>query len=70
MADIDAINRAKELLKKHNVRWVHSAFVDVRGLLQDMIIPVREYLEGDAFISGIGFDGSSVRGFRSIEESD
>ncbi|MEM2370748.1 MAG: type I glutamate--ammonia ligase [Candidatus Bathyarchaeia archaeon] len=66
----DEVERALELLKAHKARWVHSAFVDVRGLLQDMIVPAREYLEGNAFKSGLGFDGSSVRGFKSIEESD
>ena len=46
------------------------AFVDVRGILQDMVLPAREYVSGAAFTEGIGFDGSSVRGFKSIEESD
>ncbi len=49
---------------------MHSAFVDVRGLMQDMVLPARDYITGEAFTSGIGFDGSSVRGFKSIEESD
>ena len=35
-----------------------------------MVLPAREYLSGEAFTAGIGFDGSSVRGFKSIEESD
>jgi glutamine synthetase len=35
-----------------------------------MIIPARDYTEGNAFTAGIGFDGSSVRGFKAIEESD
>lgn len=38
--------------------------------MQDVVIPVRHYINGNAFSSGIGFDGSSVRGFKSIEESD
>ena len=38
--------------------------------LQDMVLPAREYINGAAFTEGIGFDGSSVRGFKSIEESD
>ena len=62
--------KAIETLKTNNIRWVHSAFVDVRGILQDMVLPAREYLSGAAFTEGIGFDGSSVRGFKSIEESD
>jgi len=66
----EAIRKAIESLRKNNVRWVHSAFVDIRGLMQDMIIPARDYIDGSAFKLGIGFDGSSVRGFKSIEESD
>ena len=62
--------KAIEILKKNKVRWIHSTFVDIRGLMQDMIIPARDYTEGNAFTAGIGFDGSSVRGFKAIEESD
>lgn len=62
--------KAIETLRTNEVRWVHSTFIDIRGLMQDMIIPARDYIEGSAFISGIGFDGSSIRGFKSIEESD
>ena len=66
----EAIRRAIEILKANRVRWVHSTFVDIRGLMQDMVIPAREFIEGNAFTAGLGFDGSSVRGFKSIEESD
>jgi len=44
--------------------------VDIRGLMQDMVIPARDYIDGSAFASGLGFDGSSIRGFKSIESSD
>jgi len=64
------LERTVELLKKHEVRWVHSAFVDVRGLIHDVVIPAKLYMAGDAFTDGIGFDGSSIRGFKTIEESD
>ena len=66
----EQVKKAMETLKANNIRWVHSAFVDVRGILQDMVLPAREYLSGTAFTEGVGFDGSSVRGFKSIEESD
>lgn len=45
------------------------AFSDLRGYLLTFSIPAREFIEGSAF-EGIGFDGSSVRGFKSIEQSD
>ena len=66
----EQIKKAIETLKANNIRWVHSAFVDVRGILQDMVLPAMEYISGAAFTEGVGFDGSSVRGFKSIEESD
>ncbi len=68
--EADAQRKAIETLKKHKVRWIHAAFVDMRGLMQDMVIPARDFTDGSAFTSGLGFDGSSVRGFKSIEESD
>ena len=67
---MEAINTAKESLKKNKIRWVHTTFVDIRGLMQDVVIPAKHYTEGQALTAGIGFDGSSVRGFKTIQESD
>ncbi|HSQ53106.1 MAG TPA: glutamine synthetase beta-grasp domain-containing protein, partial [Acidobacteriota bacterium] len=67
---MEAITKARETLKKNKIRWVHTAFVDIRGLMQDVVIPARHYTEGQALTAGIGFDGSSVRGFKTIAESD
>jgi len=66
----ETVKKAIETLEKNRIRWVHSTFADIRGLMQDVVIPARHYTEGDAFVSGIGFDGSSIRGFKTIEESD
>jgi glutamine synthetase len=68
--NMDAITTAKETLKKNKIRWVHTTFVDIRGLMQDVVVPARHYTEGQALTAGIGFDGSSVRGFKTINESD
>ena len=38
--------------------------------MQDVVIPARHFTEGQALTAGIGFDGSSVRGFKTINESD
>jgi len=70
MEDAEIVKSAIETIKVNKVRWVHSTFVDIRGLMQDMVIPAKDYVEGTAFTSGLGFDGSSIRGFKSIEESD
>ncbi len=68
--NMEAIDTAKESLKKNKIRWVHTAFVDMRGLMQDVVIPAKQYTKGQALTAGIGFDGSSVRGFKTIHESD
>ena len=68
--NMDAITTAQETLKKNKIRWVHTTFVDMRGLMQDVVLPARHYTEGQALTAGIGFDGSSIRGFKTIQESD
>ncbi|MFO7774837.1 MAG: type I glutamate--ammonia ligase [Candidatus Hydrogenedentota bacterium] len=58
-----------ELAKSNNVRFVDLRFMDFPGLMQHFTIPVT-HLEEDLFEEGLGFDGSSIRGWRSIHESD
>ncbi|AGK60235.1 L-glutamine synthetase [Archaeoglobus sulfaticallidus PM70-1] len=60
----------KKVLEENNVRWVLCAFSDIRGFLQTFSIPAKVFMENSVFERGIGFDGSSIRGFRSIEKSD
>lgn len=58
-----------KLVKEKGVEFIDLKFTDLPGLLQHFTIPIREFNEG-LFLEGIGFDGSSIRGFQSIEESD
>jgi glutamine synthetase len=61
----------KEVLKqveKEGVRFIHLWFTDIEGHLKSFSITPAE-LEG-ALDDGMGFDGSSITGFNSIEESD
>src|SRR5947207_10336316 len=48
---------------------VDLRFCDLPGLMQHFSIPMGE-LDEDSFESGFGFDGSSIRGFQEIQESD
>jgi glutamine synthetase len=66
----DVQEKTIDTLNKNKIRWVHSTFVDMRGLMQDVVVPASRYTKGNAFAAGIGFDGSSIRGFKTIEESD
>jgi glutamine synthetase len=54
--------------KKHEATVLDLTFVDVPGTLQHTSKPIHE-LE-DVLKGAAGFDGSSIRGFRQIQESD
>jgi glutamine synthetase len=58
-----------KLAKEQQVKIVDLRFVDLPGTWQHFSIPVEELSEG-LFSDGIGFDGSSIRGFQHIHESD
>jgi glutamine synthetase len=58
-----------ELAKKHAAKMVDVKFVDTFGTWQHFSVPVSELTE-DSFTEGLGFDGSSIRGWKSIEASD
>jgi glutamine synthetase len=57
------------LARDEEVEIVDFRFCDLPGLMQHFSVPVSELSE-DAFEDGYGFDGSSVRGFQQIQESD
>ena len=58
-----------DLIKKNQVQGIDLRFVDLPGLWQHFTVSAREFGE-DAFEEGLGFDGSSIRGFQAIQESD
>jgi glutamine synthetase len=51
------------------IEFVDFRFCDLPGLMQHYTLPSHA-LDTDAFEEGLGFDGSSVRGFQEIQESD
>lgn len=57
------------LIKKHDIQIVDLRFTDLPGLWQHFSITLPEVSES-LFEEGIGFDGSSIRGFQEIHESD
>ena len=58
-----------ELAKKHDVEYVDLKFCDLPGTWQHTTLPVAR-LDESLFEDGIGFDGSSVRGWQPINASD
>jgi len=57
------------LIKEQSVKVVDLRFVDLPGQWQHFSVSTREF-SADVFEEGIGFDGSSIRGFQAIQESD
>ncbi len=57
------------LIERERVAMVDFRFVDVFGRWQHFTAPAVE-LTPDVFAQGTGFDGSSIRGFKPIQESD
>ena len=58
-----------EFAKKHNAKMVDLKFCDLLGSWQHCSYPIETWDEG-TFEEGLGFDGSSIRGWQSIDVSD
>jgi glutamine synthetase len=57
-------------IAENSIEFVDLKFTDLYGQWQHFSVPVDLYDEDDLFKNGLGFDGSSIRGFKSIESSD
>jgi len=69
------VQKVADLIKKNDMQIVDLKFTDLPGLWQHFSIPPKdmvdfEDLQGSIWVDGIGFDGSSIRGFQEIQESD
>jgi glutamine synthetase len=64
-----AIKNVFALIKKHDVKMIDFRFTDLPGQWQHFSVPVNT-LDEKSFTEGIGFDGSSIRGWQAIHESD
>ena len=56
-------------IKDDKIEMVDLRFADLPGLWQHFSVPPRA-LDLGSFAEGVGFDGSSIRGFQEIQESD
>ena len=58
-----------KLVQQKNVQFIDLRFMDFPGLWQHTTCPISE-LTLESFNHGFGFDGSSIRGWQAINESD
>ena len=61
--------RTLTLIKDNDIRWVDLRFTDARGKEQHVSIPASQ-VDEDFFEDGKMFDGSSIAGWKGINESD
>ncbi|MBO0850517.1 MAG: glutamine synthetase beta-grasp domain-containing protein, partial [Pseudonocardia sp.] len=56
-------------ISDEEVKYIDVRFCDLPGIMQHFTVPANFFTE-DVYNEGLAFDGSSVRGFQSIHESD
>jgi glutamine synthetase len=64
-----SIREVMNLIKDAKIRFIDLKFSDLLGSLQHITFPI-EVFDEKMFIEGVAFDGSSIRGFQRIHESD
>jgi glutamine synthetase len=64
-----SVENVLNLIKEKNIEWVDFRFVGLSGKAQHISLPSTE-VDADTFVNGVAFDGSSIPGFRGIEQSD
>lgn len=64
-----SVENVLDIIKQNNIEWVDFRFVDLSGRAHHISLPASE-VEAETFVNGVAFDGSSIPGFRGIEESD
>ncbi|PJE80524.1 Glutamine synthetase [invertebrate metagenome] len=63
------MSQTSRLIKEHDINWIDLRFTDTKGKEQHVSLPVSE-IDDDFFEQGKMFDGSSIAGWKSINESD
>ena len=68
--NVNSIADLNSAIQDHNILMVDVKFTDLFGQWHHFTMPVEEFDADEAVNEGLGFDGSSIRGFQSIENSD
>ncbi|MNW39694.1 Glutamine synthetase [compost metagenome] len=64
-----SVEHVLKTIQEKNIEWVDFRFVDLSGRAHHITLPAKE-VDAETFVNGVAFDGSSIPGFRGIEESD
>jgi glutamine synthetase len=63
------IDNVMKFIKSKGVKFIDMKFMDFPGQWQHFTVPSTQF-DADSFENGYGFDGSSIRGWKPINESD
>ncbi len=64
-----SVQKVLDYIKKNDIMFVDLKFMDFPGQWQHFTVPATEF-DANSFVNGFGFDGSSIRGWKKINESD
>jgi glutamine synthetase len=63
------VEKVMKMIKDHSIKIIDLKFTDLIGQWQHFSITATSF-DPEIFEDGVGFDGSSIRGFQKIHESD
>lgn len=66
---VTQIDKILSFVKTNDIKFIDMKFMDFPGQWQHFTIPVNQ-LDKNTFSDGLGFDGSSIRGWKNINDSD
>ncbi|MBX2974569.1 MAG: type I glutamate--ammonia ligase [Ignavibacteriaceae bacterium] len=64
-----SIDKVLRFIKENKIQFIDMKFMDFPGQWQHFTVPVSQF-SASSFEDGFGFDGSSMRGWKAINESD
>ena len=67
--NLSPIDKILSFVKTNNIKFIDMKFMDFPGQWQHFTIPANQF-DKSTFSDGLGFDGSSIRGWKNINESD
>jgi len=62
------VEKTCKQIKKHEIKFVRLQFTDINGIIKNLAVSAKNI--ANIFENGQSFDGSSITGYRPIEESD
>lgn len=63
------VEKVLDFVKSNKIKFIDFKFMDFPGQWQHFTVPSTHF-DADSFVNGYGFDGSSIRGWKAINESD